>query len=180
MGKPSGMDTEQQAEHRPMPGPGDAASQSDQAAEETGSAPQPKDGTDSPEGDSSPEDDERPDIPEPKEGGDGKIGLDRSDESQDFVDQSVIDFDPDEGLYSGTAVDGTTEIPGPHAGDGDEESVMEQAKEMAGDDPPESEATVGVLTRGQQKREHDSDDDSDEDSDRDERTPDSSDEQAYN
>jgi hypothetical protein len=40
--------------------------------------------------------------------------LDRDDGDHTFVDQSVIDFDPDAGLYSGTAVDGTTEIPGPH------------------------------------------------------------------
>ncbi|MDT4913027.1 MAG: hypothetical protein QOC66_2155 [Pseudonocardiales bacterium] len=44
----------------------------------------------------------------------GKVGLDRSDEDQSFVDQSTIDFDPDDGLYSGTAVDGSSEIPGPH------------------------------------------------------------------
>ena len=43
-----------------------------------------------------------------------RIGLDRSDEEQSFVDRSVIDFDPDAGLYSGTAVDGSSEIPGPH------------------------------------------------------------------
>jgi len=43
-----------------------------------------------------------------------KIRLDRDDEDQDFVDQSKIDFDPDDGLYSGSAVDGESEIPGPH------------------------------------------------------------------
>jgi hypothetical protein len=47
--------------------------------------------------------------------GEEKVGrLDRSDDSQDFVDTSVIDFDPDDGLYSGTAVEGTSEIAGPH------------------------------------------------------------------
>ena len=45
---------------------------------------------------------------------DEKLRLDRDDEDHDFVDQSKIDFDPDDGLYSGTAVDGSTEIPGPH------------------------------------------------------------------
>ena len=44
-----------------------------------------------------------------------KVGLDRDDEDHDFVDQSKIDFDPDAGLYSGTAVEGSSEIPGPHA-----------------------------------------------------------------
>ena len=56
--------------------------------------------------------------------------------------------------------------------------MLEQAKEMAGDDPPESEATVGVLTRGQQKREQEDGDDGDSAA-KDDRTPDSSDEQAY-
>jgi hypothetical protein len=38
---------------------------------------------------------------------------DGSDE-QDMIDRSTIDFDPDEGLLSGTAIKGGTEIPGPH------------------------------------------------------------------
>jgi hypothetical protein len=32
----------------------------------------------------------------------------------DYIDRSAVDFDPDEGLYSGTAVEGTSRIPGPH------------------------------------------------------------------
>lgn len=40
------------------------------------------------------------------------------DDSQEYVDRSLIDFDPADGLYSGTAVDGTSEIPGPHEVDG--------------------------------------------------------------
>lgn len=36
------------------------------------------------------------------------------DDDQDYVDRSAIDFDPNEGLYSGTAVDGSTKIPGEH------------------------------------------------------------------
>ena len=44
----------------------------------------------------------------------GKPGLDRSDEGHDFVDPEQLDFDPDDGVYSGTAVDGTSQIPGPH------------------------------------------------------------------
>lgn len=47
-------------------------------------------------------------------GQDEKFRLDRDDPDHDFVDQSQIDFDPDDGLYSGTAVDGASEIPGPH------------------------------------------------------------------
>lgn len=45
---------------------------------------------------------------------DDKFRLDRDDPDHQFVDQSKIDFDPDDGLYSGTAVDGGSEIPGPH------------------------------------------------------------------
>lgn len=33
----------------------------------------------------------------------------------EYLDRDKLDFDPDEGLYSGTAVDGTSDIPGPHA-----------------------------------------------------------------
>ena len=33
----------------------------------------------------------------------------------EYLDRDKLDFDPDDGLYSGTAVDGTSEIPGPHA-----------------------------------------------------------------
>jgi len=46
--------------------------------------------------------------------GDGRPHLDRSDENHMFVDPDSLDFDPDEGLYSGTAVEGNSEIPGPH------------------------------------------------------------------
>jgi hypothetical protein len=47
-----------------------------------------------------------------------KFRLDRDDENHQFVDQSKIDFDPDDGLYSGSAVDGSSEIPGPHQDQG--------------------------------------------------------------
>ena len=33
----------------------------------------------------------------------------------EYLDRDKLDFDPDDGLYSGTAVDGTSDIPGPHA-----------------------------------------------------------------
>ncbi|MDT4891996.1 MAG: hypothetical protein QOE97_1031 [Pseudonocardiales bacterium] len=38
----------------------------------------------------------------------------REDDGQDYIDRSSIDFDPDEGLLSGTAIEGTSNIPGPH------------------------------------------------------------------
>lgn len=55
----------------------------------------------------------------------------RKDDGQEYLDRDKLDFDPDDGLYSGTAVDGTSDIPGPHDEEGDEESVAEQAKQMA-------------------------------------------------
>jgi hypothetical protein len=48
-----------------------------------------------------------------------RIGLDRNDEDHQFVDPAQLEFDPDQGLYSGTAVDGTSEIPGPHVETGE-------------------------------------------------------------
>jgi hypothetical protein len=35
-------------------------------------------------------------------------------DGQEYIDRSSVDFDPDAGHFSGTAVDGTTEVPGPH------------------------------------------------------------------
>jgi hypothetical protein len=58
----------------------------------------------------------------------------RKDDGQEYLDRDKLDFDPDDGLYSGTAVDGTSEIPGPHDKEGDEDSIVEQAKEMSDDD----------------------------------------------
>jgi hypothetical protein len=71
-----------------------------------------------------------------EQSGDDKVGLDRSDESQSFVDTSKIDFDPDDGLYTGTAVDGSTEIAGPHLspdnGELRPEDVRAEARQQAG------------------------------------------------
>lgn len=47
-------------------------------------------------------------------------------DDQDLVDRSKLDFDPDDGLYSGTAVDGTSDIPGPHE-EGDDVTGDESA-----------------------------------------------------
>jgi hypothetical protein len=77
---------------------------------------------------------QNPDHPDDAE---GRIGLDRDDQEQDFADQSKIDFDPDEGLYSGTAVHGTSEIPGPHldeeSGELSAEDLKREAEEQARD-----------------------------------------------
>ena len=84
----------------------------------------------------------------------GRIGLDREDESQAFVDRSAIDFDPDEGIYSGTAVDGSSEIPGPHldqdnpeqSGEDLRREAEEQANE-AGADPAETPAAKSPVAK---------------------------------
>lgn len=45
----------------------------------------------------------------------------REDDGQIYVERDKIDFDPDDGLLSGTAIDGTSDIPGSEAdGDGDD------------------------------------------------------------
>ncbi len=63
---------------------------------------------------------EEPDVGEAGDAGGGE-GDYRQDESQDYVDRSVIDFDPAEGLYTGTAVTGESDIPGTGDDDSDEE-----------------------------------------------------------
>lgn len=50
------------------------------------------------------------------------------DESQDFVDRSKIDFDPEDGLYTGTAITGDSDIPGPS------ETAIREAQDDLGDD----------------------------------------------
>lgn len=80
----------------------------------------------------------------------GKIGLDRSDEEQSFVDKSKIDFDPDDGLYSGTAVDGSSEIPGPHQDGESGEVNLDEAKqeaEKAGVDPEDTPAAKSPVAK---------------------------------
>jgi hypothetical protein len=79
-----------------------------------------------------------------------KIGLDRSDEDQSFVDTSKIDFDPDEGLYSGTAVDGSSEIPGPHQDKESGEVNMDEARQEAeegGVDPEDTPAAKSPVAK---------------------------------
>jgi hypothetical protein len=45
----------------------------------------------------------------------------------EYLDRSKLDFDPDDGLYTGTAVEGTSEIPGPHEKDGDDDEQEQQS-----------------------------------------------------
>jgi hypothetical protein len=61
----------------------------------------------------------------------------REDDGQEYIDRDKIDFDPDEGLLSGTAVDGTSKIPGPHeSGDdvGDDEAGPGESEVEDGDE----------------------------------------------
>ncbi len=62
-----------------------------------------------------------------------------------YNDRSKLDFDPDDGLFTGTAVDGGTDIPGPHENvddvdpdDSDDESDdsddSDDSKDSDGDD----------------------------------------------
>jgi hypothetical protein len=48
--------------------------------------------------------------------GDGEQSTEAPQEPDEpeYLDRDKLDFDPDDGLYSGTSVDGTSEIPGPH------------------------------------------------------------------
>jgi hypothetical protein len=62
-------------------------------------------------------------------------------DGQEYLDRSRLDFDPDEGLLSGTAVDGNSEIPGPHEADGySERGDHVELGENADVDPPSRSA----------------------------------------
>lgn len=52
-----------------------------------------------------------------------------------YANRDLIDFDPDEGLLSGTAINGTSDIPGPHA---QGEDKAEDAYSADGDDRADS------------------------------------------
>ena len=102
--------------------------------------------------------------PDDRPSGEGaRIGLDRADESQDFVDTSTLDFDPDEGVYSGTAVTGTSEIPGPHLGEGGElsgEDLRREAQQQAdeaGVDPGNTPAVKSPVARAAEQERADAD-----------------------
>jgi hypothetical protein len=110
--------------------------------------------------------DDRDDGDGAGEPGGTKVGLDRSDESQSFVDQSKIDFDPDEGVYSGTAVDGTSDIPGPHleseSGELSPEDMQREAAkqaEEAGVSPDDTPAAKSPVAKAaEQERDRTSED----------------------
>jgi hypothetical protein len=57
----------------------------------------------------------------------------REGDGQEYVDRSKIDFDPDDGLYTGTAVEGTSDIPGSTSEDhGDDAPVHSPEGEDGG------------------------------------------------
>ncbi len=62
------------------------------------------------------------------------LGELRRDDGQEYLDRSKLDFDPDDGLLSGTALDGSSEIPGPHASE--DGSIEEQAQSQAAEQTP--------------------------------------------
>ncbi|HEV7193395.1 MAG TPA: hypothetical protein VGN35_09330 [Jatrophihabitantaceae bacterium] len=73
---------------------------------------------------------------------------DRENDGQEYLDRSQLDFDPDDGLYSGTAVDGTSDIPGPHEADGYSErgDTVELGENPDGDEGPGRRAAEGEDT----------------------------------
>jgi hypothetical protein len=102
------MSTEQDPDHdRPRPGPRPT--------------PEGRDSADTPARDET----SGPARDGENDGGDLTYG---EDDSQDFVDRDKIDFDPAEGLYTGSAVDGDSDIPGPN------EAEIREAQENLGDD----------------------------------------------
>lgn len=65
---------------------------------------------------------------------DETLDEDRDEDGQIYVDRDKIDFDPDDGLLSGTAIDGTSDIPG--SGD---DSRGDEPEDKSEDKPDESE-----------------------------------------
>lgn len=61
-----------------------------------------------------------------------------SEDGQVYVDRENIDFDPEEGLYSGTAVHGGTDIPGPHEQVDDVDPEEHDSGDDSDDEQPES------------------------------------------
>src|SRR5690349_12369981 len=62
-------------------------------------------------------------------------------DGQHYNDRSAIDFDPADGLYSGSAVDGTSEVAGPH-----------ENQEPVGMDDQFEPTRDGEITEGPQQR----------------------------
>ena len=65
---------------------------------------------------------------------DETLDEDRDEDGQIYVDRDKIDFDPDDGLLSGTAIDGTSDIPG--SGD---DSQGDEPEDKTEDNSDESE-----------------------------------------
>jgi hypothetical protein len=65
-----------------------------------------------------------------------------SEDGQVYVDRDKIDFDPEDGLYSGTAVHGGTDIPGPHeqVDDIDPEDVSDSSDDETDGDDSDADA----------------------------------------
>ncbi len=63
-----------------------------------------------------------------------------NDNEPEYLDRDKLDFDPDDGLYTGTAVEGTSEIPGPHENDDDSANESADQGQQQGQDEEEQQA----------------------------------------
>jgi len=68
----------------------------------------------------------------------------REDDGQIYVERDKVDFDPDEGLLAGTAIDGTSDIPDDpesvadaEKSDGESDDASEQASDKTSDEAPD-------------------------------------------
>lgn len=69
-------------------------------------------------------------------------------DGQDYVDRSKIDFDPSAGLYTGTAVAGTSEIPGPHEAGEAHEPEQTDELEQSHEAPDRTDGADGAGQAG--------------------------------
>jgi hypothetical protein len=72
-------------------------------------------------------------------------------DGQHYNDRSKLDFDPADGVYSGTAVDGTSEIAGPHE---NQDEVTPEQKEELRDDDDVTEGVQQRATEGEEAARH--------------------------
>ena len=64
----------------------------------------------------------------------------REDDGQIYVDRDKVDFDPDDGLLSGTALDGTSDIPGSESNDDGESDEGDEGGEAADAETPDEQS----------------------------------------
>lgn len=101
----------------------------------------------------------------PDRAGDDADQQDTAEAPEEYLDRSKLDFDPDDGLYSGTAVDGSTEIPGPHERDDENGSKHNDSADSAGAATDDESSGVDDGDGEQADRSGEQDDDGDDDAD---------------